>query len=585
MAQESLQAETGTAHNEHGAAAAPPPLEPWQAIRKHKVVQWAVVYATASVPLLQGVAIVSNTLDWPHVVARIVTLVLALGFPVVITLAWFHGHRALHRVSGAELLILTGLLAVAGVVLWSFGRAHEKAAKLPPEKSVAVLPFVNMSDDKSNEYFADGLSEELIDLLAKVQEIRVPARTSSFFFKGKQATVAEIAKTLNVAHVLEGSVRRSGSTLRVTTQLIRAATGYDVWSQTFDRQTDDIFKIQDDIAGSVVKELKVSLLEGESLPTATTTNKDAYDLYLKARSLRRHGSKEDVDTAIDDLRQATKSDPKFAPGWAQLSIALGQHWAYWGTLPFEKTRAEAHAAADEAIRLDPNLGAGHLAKGKTALLFDWDWDTAEAELEKAIRLDPGDAEALTEAAILNTNLGRFDEAIRLGQEAAARDPVGPGYLALGYTYLVSGKLEEAEAARRRGLELDPTASENHCHLGLVLLARNEPTAALEEIEQDKSPMRFIGLAMALDALGRRGEADQELAAAERFANVAYNIAQVYALRGDPDRAFTWLERAYRQRDSGMPQMKVDVMLKNLRGDPRYAALLRKMKLPEDGPTR
>jgi TolB-like protein len=575
------------------------PLGLWARLRKHKVIQWTLVYAAGAVPALQGVHIVSAAVDWPAAVTRALTLLLVLGFPVVVTLAWFHGHRAMGRVGGAELAILTALLAVGGGALWFLGRAGKERAPAtaavpaagptgaasaapgkPPEKSVAVLPFVNLSDDKNNEYFADGLSEELIDLLAKVHEIRVPARTSSFYFKGKQATVAEIAQTLNVAHVLEGSVRRSGTTLRVAAQLIRVETGYDMWSQTFDRQTDDIFKIQDDIAGSVVKALKVSLLEGESLPTAATTNKDAYDLYLKARSLRRRGSETDVDAAIDDLRQATKSDPKFAPAWAQLAIALGQNWAYWATIPFEKARGEAHAAADEAIRLAPDLGAGHLAKGKTALLFDWDWDAAEGELKKAIQLDPGDAEALTEAAILNTNLGRFDEAIRLGQEAAARDPVGPGYLALGYSYFEAGRLAEAEAARRRGLELDPTASENHYHLGLVLLARNEPTAALEEIEQEQGEMRFIGLAMALDALGRRGEADQALAAADKYAySVAYNIAQVYALRGDPDQAFTWLDRAYRQRDSGLPQMKVDVLLKNLRGDPRYKALLHKMKLP------
>jgi adenylate cyclase len=609
LADESPDAEVETPSSEQvtgeQAALLQPPLDIWERVRKHKVVQWTLVYAAATLPVLHGLALVSDALDWPHVIVRVVTLLLLLGLPITTTLAWVHGHRAPSRVSGTELVILTVLLTLAGGVLWLLGPPNKEAkgrasatteviarastgdapteGETPPENSVAVLPFVNMSNDKNNEYFADGLSEELTDLLTQVRDLQVPSRTSSSYFKGRSATVAEIGRALNVAHLLEGSVRRSGNALRVTVQLIRVDNGYHLWSKTFDRQLDDIFKIQDDIAGSVVKTLKVSLLEGESLPTAPTTNPETYELYLQARSLRRLETAADVEMAIDRLRQATRSDSRFAPAWAQLSLAVKQNWEHGGPVSVETARADANAAADQAIEIDPKLASGHVAKGLAALQFDWDWDTADAELRRAVQLDPGDAEALVAAAQLSLYLGRLDEAIRFVKEAAVRDPLGPAYTRLSVYYWTAGRLIEAEVAGRRALDLHPALRGQRFRLAIVLLARNEPAAALAEIDQEENQFwRHVGRAMTLGALGRQSEADQELAYVEQhFAdNGAYQIAEIYASRHDLNRAFVWLDRACNQRDSGLLGLKVDPLLKNLRGDPRYKALLLKMRFPE-----
>ena len=234
------------------------------------------------------------------------------------------------------------------------------------DKSIAVLPFVNISGDKSNEYFSDGLSEELINLLTKIRELRVPARTSSFFFKGKQATIAEIAKALGVAYVLEGSVRKSGNTIRITAQLVRVDDGCHVWSETFNRQLDDIFKVQDEIAGSVVKALKVSLLEREEPRATTSANREAYTLYLHGQSMSFSATlPADAKRAIDYLQQSLKLDPGFAPAWAALAKTLAADFGTFGTLPYEETHAQAHEAANQALSLDPALPFGPCRDGPT----------------------------------------------------------------------------------------------------------------------------------------------------------------------------------------------------------------------------
>ncbi len=430
------------------------------------------------------------------------------------------------------------------------------------DNSVAVLPFVNISEDKSNEYFSDGLSEELINLLTQIPDLRVPARTSSFYFKGKQATIADIAKALGVAHVLEGSVRKSGNTIRITAQLVRADNGYHVWSETFDRQLDDIFKVQDEIAGSVVKALKVSLLEG-AVPRATTSaNSEAYTLYLRGQSMSFSAtSPADDKRAIDYLQQSLKLDPRFAPAWAALANTLASDFSTFGTPPFEEARTQAHEAADQALRLDPALPLSHVAMGRLLYQIDWNWDAAEAELKQAISLEPGNSEAHRLLAYISITRGRFDEAIELLNRAIAFDPLQPwNYVVTGFATYRSGRLAAAESAYRKALELAPSDGKVHYLLGSVFLVRGQSTAALGEMEQETDlGYRHAGRALALDALGRRSDADRELAVAEQtFAREkSFWIALVYAARNDPDRAFTWLDRALRQHDDGLLWMTGD----------------------------
>ena len=506
--------------------------------------------------------------------------------------------------SGRAVMALVGVVAV--VLLYVFidriWLSNHQSAERPaaavappptpstaaiPEKSVAVLPFVNISDDKNNEYFSDGLSEELIDMLAKIPDLRVPARTSSFFFKGKQTTILEIAKALGVAHVLEGSVRKSGNTIRITAQLVRVDNGYHLWSETYDRQLDDIFKIQDEIASAVVKALKVSLLEGETARATPTTNTEAYTLYLQAQSIYNNALQSaDVQRAIEHLQRALNLDPKFARAWAALAAYRVFDYGFYTAGNYQQVVADARYAAEQAVKLDPQLPEAHLALSDVYGL-EWNWNAAEAEIKQALALDPGNADAFGYAVGIELCQSRFDEALQLAKKAIVLDPLSASnygaFSGLGGAYLGSGRLVEAEAAYRQVLDLAPTMSQGHFLLGWVLLARHEPTAALAEMEQETDERyRDIGRALALDALGRRSEADRALAVAEaKYAGVVeYPIAALYANRNELDRAFVSLGRAYEVHDGWMIWFPWDPLLKNLRGDPRYAAFLRKMNLPE-----
>jgi TolB-like protein/DNA-binding winged helix-turn-helix (wHTH) protein/Tfp pilus assembly protein PilF len=453
------------------------------------------------------------------------------------------------------------------------------------DKSIAVLPFVDMSEKKDQEYFGDGMAEELIDTLTKVPELHVPARTSSFYFKGKQTTIPQIAKALGVANVLEGSVRKSGNTIRVTAQLVRVDNGYRVWSETFDRQLDDILKVQDEIARAVVKALKVSLLEGQGLKATTPANTEAYTLYLQGRWFWQRHSAADNKKAAEYLRRALKLDPMFAAAWAVLAVVAQDDYVIYSNISYQNARAEAYPAAEQALKLDPTLSDAHLAMAQILHDLDFDFKRANAEITQALALDPGNSGAFRVAADLALTVGRFDEARQFAQQAVARDPLVVGnYRALGDANFYSGRLEDAEGAWRKALEQNAAAEGIHYRLGELLLHRGEPAAALAEMEQNPDKeWRMAGLPLALDALGRKSEADRALAVAvEKLGDIApYLIGVIYAHRDDVDQAFIWLDRAYQERDGGLPlHLKGDPLLKNLRQDPRYKMLLKKMHLPE-----
>jgi TolB-like protein len=448
------------------------------------------------------------------------------------------------------------------------------------ERSVAVLPFVDMSEKKDQEYFSDGLSEELIGLLSKVPDLKVPGRTSSFYFKGKQTTIADIARTLGVAHVLEGSVRRSGNTLRITAQLIQADNGYDMWSETYDRKLDDIFKLQDEISAAVVKALKIVLL-ADAMPKATpTANQQAYALFLLSRSFHYRQTYADVQKAIDYAEQAVKLDPSFAPAWAALGDSLVYEFSYGGS--YAQIRARAYSAAQTALRLDPKLSDAHLAMGRVFGELDWDWQAADAQLQTAIALDPNNVLALSVASSYALIRGRGDDALRLVQKAAEVDPLANDVLgSLGNVYYANGRYAEAETAYRKAIDVNAAGAGNHLSLGAALLAEGQPAAALEVMQKETDePSRQYGLAIAYEAAGRRSDADQALAVLEsRYASSnAEEIGSVYACRREPDKSFAWFDRAYQQRDLALVFIKTDPCIKSLQVDPRYKALLKKLNL-------
>jgi TolB-like protein len=478
---------------------------------------------------------------------------------------------------------------------------NEKVIPAAPAHSVAVLPFVDMSEKRDQEYFSDGMSEELIDMLTKIPGLRVPARTSSFYFKGKAEDIPTIARRLLVAYVLEGSVRKSGNYLRVTAQLIRASNGYHVWSETYERKLEDVFKTQDEIAGAVIKALKVSLLNGETPTAQLTTSSEAYEWYLQARALINRDTSDDTLTAYSDLQRAVTLDPNFVLAWASLADILSlTHVEWYRAFPhlrssapvdmdplrdwssiLSQVRSAAHAAAQQAIRISPELAEAHLAMGQVLFRLDYDWAAADAQLTIARRLEPGNARISLEAADVLINLGRTEEGLRLAKRAATQDPLGRAEFILAWGQYVSGNMDEAMASLDRYIQLYPTASRVHYRKGLVLLAQSKPEQALLEFEGESlSRYRESGLPLALDSLGRRADADQttEVAARKDGNAMAYQLAYIYARRDDFEKTFYWLERAYQQGDPGMRQLKVDPIFKNIHGEQRYQQLLRKMRL-------
>ena len=441
-----------------------------------------------------------------------------------------------------------------------------------PEQSVAVLPFVDMSERKDQEYLADGLSEELINQLTKIPDLRVPARTSSFYFKGKPATIAEIGKLLGVSHVLEGSVRKSGNKLRITTQLIRAHDGYHLWSQTFDREVSDVFTMEDEISQSVTSALKVSL-KAENRPTYDRADDpEAYTLYLRAVQLRRSGDDADQRTALSYLDQAVSKDPGFALAWTQRS----------GVLDDVGRHAEAKVAALHALELGPESASAHIALSRV-LFLELDAAGAKAELLRALKLDPGNTLANASMGLIFTFEGDFVKAIEIAQGAISRDPMNPNrHGDLGEIYFYAGRYSESTAAYRNWHDLQPH-SPLHENTAENLLASGDAAAALAELNQEPDEHLRTGCScrvLIYDALSRPTEANAALEKLQKEHpdDGAYGIGRAYANRNQADQAFMWFDRALKNRSIDLLFINVDPLIKNIRTDRRYKALLAKLKL-------
>jgi eukaryotic-like serine/threonine-protein kinase len=448
--------------------------------------------------------------------------------------------------------------------------------------SVAVLPFVDMSPEKNQEYFSDGLAEELLNSLARIPGLRVVARTSSFQFKGKNAKLADIGRELNAATILEGSVRRQASRIRVTAQLINTSDGFNLWSEAYDRELNDIFAVQEEIADSVAASLKVKLLGGKMFPSRET-NEAAYNAYLQGRYFYQRSSKENLEKAVDYYEQAIELDPGYAPAWVGLAEARSRQ-ADWAYLPVKENYRKARAAVEQALKLDANLAEAHSTMGWVKMVYDWDWAGADASYQRALDLEPGNATAVYGAGTLAIALGRSKEAAALNRLAAELDPLNTQtHVNLGAAAYYAGRHEEAVAALRKALELEPGRQYVHVLLGQVYLAQSRPQEALAEMEREPDlNFRLYGLALAYHAMGQRKESDAALAEliAKYHSVNSFQIAEVLAFRGEADQAFEWLERARALRDGGLTWIRGDPLLRSLECDPRYAAFQKKMRLPE-----
>jgi len=454
----------------------------------------------------------------------------------------------------------------------------EQTAAEAADASIAVMPFVNMSSDPEQEYFSDGLAEELLNLLTRIPQLRVSARTSSFAFKGEKIDIPTIADKLNVAHVLEGSVRKSGNQLRITAQLIRGNDGYHLWSETYDRTLDDVFSMQDEIAESVVNSLKLTLLS--STPSARVAEPQAYALFLQGRYFNDRRDQANWEKAVTAYQKALEIDPDYAEAWAGLSIAYSQQ-ASWGFIDRDQGITLAREAVRRALALDQNLPEAHASLGWIRMVYDFDWYGADASYHEASRLAPGNATVLRAAGVLAFTLGRLDEAIDIDLRAIVRDPLNLGnHQNLGLVLMHAGRLEDSAQKYRHVLDLNNEYPGAYMRLGQILLLQDRPDAALEMIAQDSdSWWRDYGVALAATLTGPQSKADQTLASfIQDHPDGPFQIAELYAFRGEIDKAFEWLQRAYEQRDSGIHEMMNDPFLANLMDDDRWQSFLEKMGL-------
>jgi serine/threonine protein kinase/Tfp pilus assembly protein PilF len=489
------------------------------------------------------------------------------------------------KVASVALLVLL-LLAATGVIGYHWKSKKTGNAVAANSTSIAVLPFGNLSSGKDEEYFSDGLTDELIDDLAKVPGLKVAGRSSAFQFKGKNEDIREVGRKLGVSYVLEGTVRRDGDRVRITAELTKVDDGFQVWSETYDRQVKDIFAVQDEIAHATTAALRSRLLDTAAAATPLQshgTNTATYQAYLQGQYFYGRGqTQDDLNRALTYADQAIKSDAQYAPAWA-LRAAVLNTMAQVGVVDNEQGFREARADAERAIAIDPNLAAPYLALAIVQIFSDWNWDAAAASLKKAAQLEPGSAEVPRIQSYLARTLGHLDEAIALLQRAVTGDPLrANSHTALGHLYYLAGRYSEAERSLQKTLELDPQATSVHSTRAMILLMQGQPKQALEEAQQE--PLEWAKLsaqALADYDLGRREESDVVLSrlVATHSQDAAFQIAEVYAYRGQIDEAFKWLDRAYDMRDPGILELAVDPLLKNLRHDPRYTQLLKKLRLP------
>ena len=446
--------------------------------------------------------------------------------------------------------------------------------------SIAVLPFSNMSADPENEYFSDGLSEELLNALAKIPELKVTGRTSSFAFKGKSEDLRVIGQKLGVTTLLEGSVRKAGQRVRITAQLVKAADGFHLWSETYDRVLDDIFAVQDDIARAVSTALHVTLLGRPA--RAAGSSVESFQLVLRGNHFLRQNTPAAVARSVAHDREAIDRNSGDAAAWAGLANAHALQAGY-GYADLQESYASAKEAAEKALALDAGLAVAHEVMGLILCFLELRWKEAIEEIRRARALAPGASGPLSAMSYLLSLRGRFDEALPLARRAQEVDPLDPGaHMNRGRIETLAGNLESAHEALSRALELSPDMTAQHLALGLIHLRRGLRDQAMAEIGKEPSAgYRAYGLTIAYHALGMQRESDAALrtllAGDEAW---GYQFAGAHAVRGETDEAFRWLERAFELRDAGLMTLKVNPQLENLHGDPRWPRLLAKLGLQD-----
>jgi TolB-like protein/tetratricopeptide (TPR) repeat protein len=487
-------------------------------------------------------------------------------------------------VVAAAVVIVLGIGAVLAVRFWQSTHGDAPAAvAVTSEKSIAVLPFADMSEKKDQEYFADGIAEEVLDRLTQVQGLKVVGRASSFQFRSRNTDPAGIGTALGVAYLLEGSVRKEDGRVRVTAQLVETRSGAQRWSDRFDSDVVGMLQVQDTIAVEIARALQIAV-EVDTTPRSSIKSPESLDAYLRGLQSVDRESRESSEAAVASFQQALALDPTFAPA----AIGLAKAYTFIGNEGWLSTKVafeRARKAALLAQQLDPKSPLPHVRLAEIYVTYDWDWTGADQELNQALALGPRNSDWARIASERAAAIGQWDDARQLGIEAVALDPLDPGvHMILGWSiYLHTGDFAEAEQEFRRGLQIAPKWGSGRYFLGEALMLQGHHELALAEFRRESpDDGQFEGSAMVHFAAGRKSESDAALAEAIRHNGTSWpsEIARVYAFRGEKDRAFEWLDRAFALRDEDLYVIKGDPLLKNIEGDPRYVAFLKKMNLPE-----
>jgi TolB-like protein len=572
-------------------------------LKRRNVYKVAVAYAVVAWLLIQAASILLPTFEAPPWVMKVFVAVLVLGFPIALIFSWafeitsegikreseVDPSKSIAPRTGRRIVGLTIVLAVVAAALFAFQLLRSKILTTATgsvasisSKSVAVLPLVNTSGDPSNEYFSDGLSEELIAVLAKIPDLKVIGRSSSFLFKGKSGDSGAIGQKLGVAHLIEGSVRKQGDRVRIVAELINAADGRSIWSETYDRELKDVFAVQEEIAKSVAEQMKVKLLGEKARSDAVSSNPNpaAHNAILQSDFYFQQQTAESIQKAISFAQEAARLDPNYALAYAKLSQAWRQYGASFAVDNTEKAYEEARVAAEKGASLAPDLVEVRKAIGWVSMTPALDFRAAEKEFRRALESAPGDAGAKNALSNSLGAQGRLVEAEQTCREALLLDPlVTTLWYNLGRLAVAAGRYQDAEQMFRKGLEIQPHAARFHAYLAALDILQKNPTAALQEAQLEPDGFwREYALALVQQTQPDRAAADTALKnfSTKYAKNGAYQIAVIHALRREPDEMFQWLDNAYATHDSGLTQLAITPFVSQYRDDPRFVALCQKL---------
>jgi TolB-like protein len=571
-------------------------------LRRRNVYKVAVAYAVVSWLLIQAASILLPTFEAPSWMMKALVVFLAFGFVVAVMISWAfemtpEGMKRTADISSEEVrsfpywskrkfaaFIIGVAMIAAGLFAYQFLRAPKSTTALgATNKSIAVLPLLNESGDPKDEYFSDGLSEELIAALAQIRELKVIGRSSSFRFKERKEESKTIGEKLGVATLLEGTVRKQGDRVRIVAELINAADGIELWTRTFDRELKDIFAVQEEIAAAVASSLKVTLLGADerAATKSATKNTEAHNAYLQGHFYLLRRNLEDYRRAIAQYDEAIRLDPDYALAYAERSEA----WTLSGDLSGQGKTAwpKARSDAERAVAIAPALAEAHAALGWVRFFAEWRFAEGLSELKRAQELSPANPTTNELLARVIVYVGKLNEAEKQARHAVELDPLsGSAQSNLARVLWFEGNLDQADAVARKTAELTPAAASSHRWQVLVAIKRGDSETALREAQLEPDPTyRLFLLALAHYVRGDRGAADLSLAEliAKSRDIAAYQIAEVYAVRGEADKAFEWLQISFDTHDTGMLGLLSDPLLHGLRDDPRYKNLLTKMAFP------